>query len=91
MHLVAAAWIYVVAMMTLAEAMAPNGTVLGAVFTFLLYGLLPLSIVLYVMATPMRKRARLRAQAAAEAASAADPDRRGQTTSDTVAPIREEP
>jgi hypothetical protein len=91
MHLVAAAWIYVVAMMALVEAMAPNGTVLGAVFTFLLYGLLPLSIVLYLMATPMRKRARLRAQAAAEAASAADPDRRSQTPGDTVAPVREEP
>jgi len=91
MHLVAAAWIYVAAMMALAEAMAPNGTVLGAVFTFLLYGLLPLSIVVYVLATPMRKRARRRAQAAAEATSAPDPDRGGQPAGDTVAPIREEP
>ena len=61
MHLVALAWIYVVLMMALAEALSPNGTVLGAIFTFLLYGLLPLSIVLYVMGTPMRRSARRRA------------------------------
>ena len=90
MHLVAAAWIYVVAMMALVEAMAPNGTVLGAVFTFLLYGLLPLSIVLYVMATPMRRRARRRAQASAAAASVTDPDGSGQPPGDAVAPVREE-
>ena len=69
MHLVAMAWIYVVLMMALAEGLAPNGTVVGAVFTFLLYGVLPLSIVLYVMATPMRRRARRRAQAQADARS----------------------
>ena len=63
MHLVALAWIYVVLMMALAEALAPNGTVLGAVFTFLLYGVLPLSIVLYVLGTPARRSARRRAQA----------------------------
>lgn len=95
MHLVALAWIYVVLMMALAEALSPDGTVLGAVFTFLLYGLLPLSIVLYLMATPMRRRARQRAQAQAQAQadtiSAADPDRRGQTPGDAVAPIGKEP
>ena len=67
MHLVALAWIYVVLMMALAEALSPNGTVLGAIFTFLLYGLLPLSIVLYVMGTPMRRSARRRALLAAAA------------------------
>ncbi|HYN61023.1 MAG TPA: hypothetical protein VET87_15990 [Rubrivivax sp.] len=91
MHLVAAAWIYVVLMMALVEAMAPNGTVLGAFFTFLLYGVLPLSIVLYLMATPMRRRARLRAAAKAQADSAAHPDRGGEPTGDAVAPIGKEP
>lgn len=91
MHLVALAWIYVVLMMALAEALAPNGTVLGAVFTFLLYGLLPLSIVLYVMATPMRRRARQRAQAEADAHSAADPHGSGKPPGDAVAPIGKEP
>jgi hypothetical protein len=78
-------------MMALAEALAPNGTVLGAVFTFLLYGALPLSIVLYVMATPMRRRARRRAQAQADARSAADPHGGGKPPGDTVAPIGKEP
>ena len=92
MHLVAIAWIYVVLMMALVEAMSPDGTFLGAVFTVLLYGALPLSIVLYVMATPMRRRARLRETAHREAsASAADEDGRGHAGGDTVAPVRKEP
>jgi hypothetical protein len=91
MHLVTLAWIYVVLMMALVEALSPDGTVLGAVFTFLLYGVLPLSIVLYVMATPMRRRARQRAQAQADAISAADPNSGGQTPGDAVAPIGKEP
>ena len=70
MHLVAIAWGYVVLMMAVAEATSANGTVLGAVFTVLLYGVLPLSIVLYVLGTPGRKRAK-RAAEAADAASAA--------------------
>jgi hypothetical protein len=52
MYLVALAWIYVVGMMAVAEAMSSQGTVLGAIITFVLYGMLPLSIVLYVMNTP---------------------------------------
>ncbi len=93
MHLVALAWIYVVLMMALAEALSPNGTVLGAIFTFLLYGLLPLSIVLYVMGTPMRRSARRRAllQQQQESASAADPDGGGQPAGDSVAPVGKEP
>lgn len=58
MYLVAIGWMYVVVMMAVAEAMSPSGTVLGAVFTFLLYGCLPLAIVLYLMGTPARRRAR---------------------------------
>jgi hypothetical protein len=91
MHLVAAAWLYVTVMMALVEALAPNGTVLGAVFTFVLYGVLPLAIVLYVMATPMRRRARLRARAGdGTTTSTADPDGGSHAASDTVAPVREE-
>ena len=67
MYLVTIAWLYVVVMMALAEAFSPQGTVLGAVFTFLLYGVLPLALVLYLMGTPMRRRARLKAEAAAMA------------------------
>jgi hypothetical protein len=54
--IVAVAWMYVVVMMSVAEAASPQGTVLGAVFTLLLYGVLPLSIVLYIMATPARRK-----------------------------------
>jgi hypothetical protein len=76
MYLVAIAWIYVVLMMAVAEAVSPQGTVLGAVFTFLLYGVLPLSIVMYILGTPGRKRARRAAEAAADQAAvqaASDP------------------
>jgi hypothetical protein len=68
MYLVLIAWLYVTLMMALAEATSPTGTVLGAVVTFVLYGLLPMGIVGYILGTPARKRA-LRAKALAEQAS----------------------
>ena len=55
MYLVAIAWIYVVLMMAVAEAMHPEGTVLGALITFVLYGVLPLIIVLYIMGARIRR------------------------------------
>ena len=58
MYLVAIAWMYVVLMMAVAEALSSQGTVLGALLTLLLYGLLPLGIVLYIMGTPLRRRTR---------------------------------
>jgi hypothetical protein len=63
MHIVAVAWVFVVLLMSLAEATSSQGTVLGAFFTFVLYGVLPLSIVLYLMGTAGRRRARLAAEA----------------------------
>jgi hypothetical protein len=92
MYLVAIAWMFVVVLMSAAEAMSPIGSVLGALVTLLLYGALPLSIVLYVMGTPLRRRARLAAemQAAADAASA-QPDGSGHAAGDTIAPERKEP
>jgi hypothetical protein len=84
MHLIAIAWIYVVLMMALAEALSSQGTVLGAVITFLFYGLLPLGLVLYIVSTPARKRARQ----AAEASRA--PDGSSHSPGDTAAPKREE-
>lgn len=73
MYLVAIAWMYVVVMMAVVEATSANGTVLGALFTFLLYGALPLSVVLYILRTPARKRARLAAEAPSADAPAAEP------------------
>lgn len=96
MYLVAIAWIYVVLMMALAEALSSQGTVLGAVITFVLYGVLPLSVVLYIMGTPARGRARRAAEAAglaaaAPAADSAAPDGGGVAAGDTVAAERKEP
>jgi hypothetical protein len=58
MTIVAVAWIYVVLLMSVAEATSPRGGLLGALVTFVFYGLVPLAIVLYILATPARKRAR---------------------------------
>ena len=97
MILVAIAWIYVVLMMAVAEATSNQGTVLGAVFTLLLYGVLPLGIVLYVMNEPARRRARKArdavplADAAPASGVAIQPDGRDHAAGDAVAPKREEP
>lgn len=72
MYLVALAWLYVALMMAVAEATHSNGTLLGAVFTFLLYGLAPVALVMYVLGTPARRTARRRTQAQA-ASSAVEP------------------
>ena len=85
MHIVAIAWLFVVVLMTLAEATSPQGTLLGAFFTLLLYGLLPLGIVLYVLGAPMRRRARLRAEA-----SIPQGDAGSEAAGDPVAPERKE-
>lgn len=58
MYLVVIAWLYVTLMMAVAEAASPTGSILGALVTFTLYGLLPLSIVIYIMGTPARNRKR---------------------------------
>ena len=65
MHIVAVAWIFVVVLMAAAEAGSTQGTLLGAFFTLVLYGALPLSIVLYVMGAPARRKARLAAERSA--------------------------
>lgn len=87
MYLVAIAWGYVVIMMAVAEATSPNGTLLGAFFTFVLYGALPLSVVMYLLGTPGRRRARL---AAERSALAVAPDDGGHAAGGTVAAERKE-
>ncbi len=96
--LVAIGWMYVAVMMTVAEATSSDGSLLGALVTFVLYGVLPLVIVLYLLSTPARRRAslaRLAAQRAVPAAPSGDrsvePDQRGHATGDAVAPVREKP
>lgn len=101
MYLVVIAWLYVAVLMAVAEATSSTGTVLGAIITFFLYGLLPIAIVVYVMSSPLRKKARLaaEAQAAAQQANASAamppaPDERGHAPggpqAGSVAPVREE-
>lgn len=103
MYIVPIAWIYVALMMAVAEATNSNGTVLGAVVTFVLYGLLPVGIVLYIMGTPGRKRL-LRAREEQEqaqrqaklqgqlsSASVNEPDTGRHATTDAVTPVGKEP
>jgi hypothetical protein len=102
MYIVAIAWIYVALMMGVAEATNSNGTVLGAIVTFVLYGLLPVGLVLYILGTPGRKRL-LRARQAQEQAewaarnappqhqdSGAEPDASSHAPADAVTPVRVE-
>lgn len=53
MHIVVIAWIYVVFMMSITET-----SVVAGVMTFLLYGLLPVSILVYLTGTGRRRRKR---------------------------------
>ncbi|MGB4925844.1 MAG: hypothetical protein WBP25_05020, partial [Giesbergeria sp.] len=70
MYLVVIAWLYVTILMAVAEATSPTGSVLGAIVTFGLYGLLPLSILVYILGTPGRKR-KIHAREMQERAAAA--------------------
>jgi hypothetical protein len=100
MYLIAIAWMYVALMMAVAEATHSQGSVLGALITLLLYGVAPLALVLYLVGTPARQRARRAAEAAelrsdAPDSDAVDPDRGGHAPGvavpGPVAPVREEP
>jgi hypothetical protein len=92
MHIVPIAWMFVVLLMTLVEATSTQGSLLGALFTFVLYGLLPLGIVMYLLGTPSRRRAR-RAAEAAELALSTPPqgDGGGHAAGAGIAPERKEP
>ncbi len=98
MYLVAIGWLYVALMMSVVEATSIDGSVIGAVVTFVLYGLLPTGLVVYLLGTPQRKRA-IRAREAAElaewraaqAAGSGQPDAGRQPSADAVPPVRKEP
>lgn len=59
MYIIAIAWLYVVLMMSLTET-----SVVAGVMTFCFYGLLPLSLVLWLLGTPARRRRRRLAESA---------------------------
>lgn len=90
MYLVVIAWLYVALMMGVAEANHPQGTLLGAVFTFVLYGVGPVALLVYLMGRPGRRAARQAREAAAAAASR-EPGAGGEAPADAVPPVRKEP
>jgi hypothetical protein len=98
MHLIVIGWLYVVLMMAVAEATNTTGTLIGAVFTFVLYGALPVSLVVYLIGAPARRRA-ARTRESAElpelahrpAGSSQPPDAGGEAAADAVAAVRKEP
>ena len=49
-------------MMAIAEATSSDGTLLGAFFTLLLYGILPITIVGYILGTSARRKAQQKAE-----------------------------
>ncbi len=67
MYLIVIAWMYVVLMMSVAEATNSNGTVLGALVTFVLYGAGPVTLVVYLMGAPARNKAIKKREAEARA------------------------
>ena len=62
MYLVLIGWFYVALMMAIAEATSSDGTLLGAFFTLALYGILPITIVGYILGTSARRKARQKAE-----------------------------
>jgi hypothetical protein len=105
MYLIVIAWMYVVLMMSVAEATHPTGTLLGALMTFVLYGVGPVALVVYLMGAPSRRKA-IKAREAAEAAEATtlmpssfEPDAGSHAaggaktvaTDTGIAPVRKEP
>ncbi|MFZ6691054.1 hypothetical protein [Undibacterium sp. SXout20W] len=59
MYIVAIAWVYVVLLMAITEP-----SVIAGIMTFVFYCLFPLTILLYLMRTPQRKRERAENSAA---------------------------
>ena len=68
----AVAWMYVVLMVAVVEATSSQGSVLGALITLLLYGVLPLATVGYLWLSPARRRVRQRQESAVEANAPSD-------------------
>lgn len=107
MYLVVIGWLYVVLMMSVAEASNSTGTVLGAIVTFFLYGLMPVTLVVYLMRAPQRRKAikareadedrarqAVKSESPAQAPSV-EPDTgshaSGAAEADSVAPVGKEP
>ena len=93
MSIVVIGWLYVALMMAIAEATSHNGSLLGAIVTFLLYGVGPAALVVYLMLEPARRRRRkaLTLQEQQQRANPSGaPDAGGKAPADPVSPVREE-
>jgi hypothetical protein len=104
MYIIVIAWIYVTFMMGVAEATNTNGTFLGAIVTFILYGILPSALMVYLMRAPQRNKARKAKEAAwviqknpenSQSALTVEPDASGHSTrvppNSSVPPVGKEP
>ena len=100
MYIVPFVWIYVAFMMAVAEATSPIGTLVGAAITFVLYGMLPVGLLLYFMGSPARRRANRLAEQMQDGAGAVPAetptvshqgDGGGHAPADAVTPEREKP
>ena len=105
MYLVVIGWLYVVMTIEVAEATNTTGTVLGAIVTFVLYGVVPIVLVIYIMRTPQRRKERKAREAAEDQAqreatvaptqvTSSEADASGHAPGaaelDSVAPVRKE-
>jgi hypothetical protein len=90
-YLVVTAWLYVALMMAVAEANHPLGTLLGAIVTFVLYGVGPVALLMYLMGRPGRRAARQAREAREGAPPSVEPDGGGEPAADAIAPVRKEP
>ena len=88
MYLIVIGWLYVTLLMALAEAFSSQGSVLGAIITFVFYGLLPMALVVYLMGTPLRRKAirqqeqqarQMASEGSIQPGSAVQPDTSGHT------------
>lgn len=89
--IVTVGWLYVALMMAVAEANHARGSVLGAIFTFFLYGVGPVALVGYLLGRPARRAARKAREEAEAAAASGEPGGSGETPADPVPPVRKEP
>lgn len=69
MYIIAIAWIYVTLLMAVTEA-----NVTAGILTFLLYGVMPLALLLWLFGAPLRRRHRREAEAGETTANATPPD-----------------
>jgi hypothetical protein len=97
-NIVTLGWGYVVLMAAIVEACGPQGSILGALVTLLLYGALPIAVLRYISGTAGRRRAtaareaafRAAAQAAEAGSDGVDPGGGGQAPGEPVAPVGKE-